>query len=93
MVLVFPVNACGGNVLGKIPEMQNKVFGTHRINAFSCQETELPVPVPGMGIPFDAMVFHQFRLVSAQFGGAFFFAYGNGNYFHNSPFLLICQYI
>jgi hypothetical protein len=90
--LGFPVNAGGGDIFGKIPELQNKRFGADSINAFSRQKTDLPVPASGMGIPFDAMVFNQFCLVNALLGGAFFFAHGNGNYFHGASFLYFFQY-
>jgi hypothetical protein len=84
--LGFPVNTGGGNVFSKIPEIEYKLSGTYGFDAFGRQKTELPVPVTGMGITFDTMVFHQFCLVDTVFGGAFFFADGNGNYFHKISF-------
>jgi hypothetical protein len=80
--LGFPDNAGGGDILGKIPEIQDKVRGAHGIDTFGCQKTDLPVPVAGMGISLDAMVFQKFCLAHTFFGGALFFADGNGDYFH-----------
>jgi hypothetical protein len=53
------INTTGGDVFGKISEVDIKSFGLHALNIFRGQKTYLAVPGTGMRIPLDAVTFHQ----------------------------------
>jgi hypothetical protein len=88
-------DAFGGNVFGKITWIDVKTLRPNFGNAFYSQETDLPVPITGMGIIFQTVIIDKFSGSDICLFDAFFKTNGHGNdpalfwiftLFHSNPY-------
>jgi len=76
----FPeFDAFGGNVFGKIAWIDIKTLLSNFGNAFNGQKTDLAMPITGMGVVFQAVVFNKAAQKYVCFFDAFFETYRYGN--------------
>lgn len=76
----FPeFDAFGGNVFGKITWIDVKTLLPNLGNAFKSQKTDLAMPITGMGVVFQAVVFNKAAQKYVCFFDAFFETYRYGN--------------
>jgi hypothetical protein len=69
------LHSLGGYVLGKITTVYLDPPAPHSLDVLGGQKRDLPVPGPGMGVPFDAVIFLQQRLLHR--GLLYSFAFGD----------------
>jgi hypothetical protein len=69
----FPeFDAFGGNIFGKIARIDVKAFFPDLGNTLNSQKTDLAMPITGMGVIFQTVVFHQFARVYVGLFNALF---------------------
>jgi len=90
----FPkFDAFGGNIFCKIAWIDVKPLLSNLGNTFDGQKTDLAMPITGMGVVFQAVIFNQMALRYICFFNAFFETYGYG---HDSPIMglfNVCHFI